>query len=65
MNDYEGILSSIVVVKENQGGQFLCAYFTAQGIVDKAALTQHLADTLTYYMVPSVLIQLDKLPLTN
>ena len=65
MNDYEGILSSIVVVKENQAGQFLCAYFTAQGIVDKAALTQHLADTLTYYMVPSVLIQLDKLPLTN
>lgn len=65
INAYRDILSSVVVVKENDGGQFLCAYFTAEKEIDQAALTQHLSETLTYYMVPSVFIQLDKLPLTN
>lgn len=65
MNDFKEIISSVVVVHEHASGQFLCGYFTAQGIVDKAALTRHLSAALTYYMVPGVLIQLDKLSLTN
>ena len=65
MNDFKEIISSVVVVHEHESGQFLCGYFTAQGVVDKAALSQHLSAALTYYMVPGVLIQLDKLPLTN
>ena len=50
INDDYGYIIQYRGGKRKPGGQFLCAYFTAQGIVDKAALTQHLA-TLTYYMV--------------
>lgn len=66
MNDYPTILRSVVLVKENpQAGQFLCGYFTASESVDKESLTKHMKRSLTHYMIPSVLIQLDSLPLTN
>lgn len=65
MNDYPQISRSVVVVKENpQSGQFLCGYFTATQQIDKNSLTEHMKRSLTYYMIPSVLIQLDALPLT-
>lgn len=66
MNDYPTVLRSVVLVKENpQAGQFLCGYFTASENVDKESLTKHMKRSLTHYMIPSVLIQLDALPLTN
>lgn len=66
MNDYPSVLRSVVLVKENpQAGQFLCGYFTASEEVDKESLTKHMKRSLTHYMIPSVLIQLDSLPLTN
>lgn len=66
MNDYHTVLRSVVLVKENpQAGQFLCGYFTASESVDKESLTKHMKRSLTHYMIPSVLIQLDSLPLTN
>lgn len=66
MNDYPAVLRSVVLVKENpQAGQFLCGYFTASESVDKESLTKHMKRSLTHYMIPSVLIQLDSLPLTN
>lgn len=66
MNDYPTVLRSVVLVKENkQAGQFLCGYFTASEGVDKESLTKHMKRSLTHYMIPSVLIQLDSLPLTN
>ena len=66
MNDYPSVLRSVVLVKENpQAGQFLCGYFTASEKVDKESLTEHMKRSLTHYMIPSVLIQLDALPLTN
>ncbi|MGN1467967.1 MAG: amino acid adenylation domain-containing protein [Ruminococcus sp.] len=66
MNDYPAVLRSVVLVKENpQAGQFLCGYFTASETVDKDKLTEHMKRSLTHYMIPSVLIQLDSIPLTN
>lgn len=66
MNDYPTVLRSVVLVKENpQAGQFLCGYFTASESVDKESLTKHMKRSLTHYMIPSVLIQLDALPLTS
>ncbi len=66
MNQYPSVVRSVVLVKENEkSGQFLCGYFTASEEVDKDKLTEHLKKSLTHYMVPSVLIQLEALPLTN
>ena len=65
MNDYPMVIQSVVLVKENaKAGQFLCGYFTASETVDKEKLTEHMKRSLTYYMIPSVLIQLDTFPLT-
>ena len=65
MNEYPGINASVVLVKENESGQFLCGYFTAAIAVEKQNLTSFLQKYLTPYMVPGVLIQLEELPLTN
>lgn len=66
MSEYPNIKRSVVAVRENPGaGQFLCGYFTASQLIDKARLTEHMKRSLTYYMIPSVLVQLDALPLTS
>lgn len=66
MNEYSTVLRSVVLVKENEkAGQFLCGYFTGSEAVNKDKLTEHMKKSLTHYMIPSVLIQLDSLPLNN
>ncbi len=64
MNNFDGVKSSIVVVKKNAAGDYLAGYFTAENKIDLAALRKHLAASLTSYMVPGVLMQLDAFPLT-
>ena len=64
MNAFPGIKTSIVVMKKNASEEFLAGYFTAGTAVDIRALQAHLAGTLTYYMVPGVLMQLEAFPLT-
>ena len=61
---YEGIRSTIVVVKEIGGMQHLCAYYTADKEVDNGSLRDFLAQSLTDYMVPDAYMQLEELPLT-
>lgn len=65
MNRYPTVKSSVVLVKEKDSIQFLCGYFVAQEQIEKQNLTCFLQKYLTPYMVPSVLIQLPELPLTN
>lgn len=65
INSYEGVKSSIVQVRGKDDSQFLCGFFTADHTVDINSLTAHLKSTLTHYMVPGVLVQLDKMPLTS
>ena len=64
LNNFDGVKSSIVVVKKNAAGDYLAGYFTAEKQIDIDALRQHLAASLTAYMVPGVLMQLDAFPLT-
>ncbi|MBB5336290.1 non-ribosomal peptide synthetase [Pectinatus brassicae] len=64
LNTFPQIKSSIVVMKNNDGEDFLAAYFTAAETIDKKDLTAHLAAALTHYMVPGVLVQLEEFPLT-
>lgn len=61
---YEGIKSAVVVIKQINATEQLCAYFTATGNIDTADLKAVLAKSLTQYMVPAVYMQLEKLPTT-
>jgi len=66
MNSYDCIKQSVVLLKgDEQQGQFLCGYFTASKVVDISDLTEHLKKSLTHYMVPSVFVQLEKMPMTG
>lgn len=64
INTYPEINSSKVVVRNNGSEDYLAGFFTADTHIDISALTAYLKEKLTYYMVPSVLMQLDAMPLT-
>ena len=64
INAYEGVRVSKVIVRNNGSEDYLAGYFTADREVDTADLTARLRETLTAYMVPGALMQLDEMPLT-
>lgn len=64
INAYPGVITSIVRACGEGTHQFLAAWFTASGQIEPSALQAEISKTLTHYMVPSVLIQLDAMPLT-
>ena len=73
IKEFEGIKSLAVVVKKIKGNDHLCAYFTVYDeykndeenySIDIDALKEHLNNKLTYYMVPTVYMELDKMPQT-
>ena len=65
LNSYPGISNSVILVKTNPtDGDYLAAYFVASKQVDKDDLTAHMSKSLTPYMIPKVMMQLEKIPLT-
>ncbi len=65
LNSYPSVKRSIILVKTNPvDGDYLAAYFVASTMIDKDDLTAHMAKSLTPYMIPKVMMQLDKFPLT-
>ncbi len=65
LNSYPTITRSYIMVKANPvDGDYLAAYFTASKEVDKDDLTKHMAKSLTPYMIPKFMMQIDKFPLT-
>ncbi len=73
IKEFEGIKSLAVVVKKIKGNDHLCAYFTVYDelktdegdySIDIGALKDHLSSKLTYYMVPTVYMELDEMPQT-
>ena len=65
ITSFDGVSRAIVLVKKSEAeGDYLCAYFTAAVHVDKDKLTSFISSRLTPYMVPKVMIQLEKMPLT-
>ena len=62
LNSYPGVKSSIVVVNHEEN--CLAAYFTADAKAEIDDVKRHLSAYLTTYMVPQVIMQLDKMPLT-
>jgi len=76
MSKYEAIKDVAVVVRSIKNNQHLCAYFTVHDeyldshrkdnefSIDIDDLKQSLSEKLTYYMVPTVYMQLDEMPQT-
>ncbi|MBQ4254786.1 MAG: amino acid adenylation domain-containing protein, partial [Bacilli bacterium] len=65
LNSYPNVSRSIILVKTNPtDGDYLAAYFTATKEIDKDDLTAHMAKSLTPYMIPKAMMQLEKFPLT-
>ena len=64
INEYTDIKHSTVVVKEVNGGEHLCAYFTASNKINTNELKTYLKDKLTSYMIPTFFMQLDQIPKT-
>jgi amino acid adenylation domain-containing protein len=64
INTFHGIITSVVVIKNLQGIEHLCAYFTAKTEIEIDKLKQHLKRGLTAYMVPAAYMQLEQLPTT-
>ena len=73
IKEFEGIKSLAVALKDIKGNDHLCAYFTVydefkkegqEFSIDIDALKEHLNEKLTYYMVPTVYMELDEIPQT-
>ncbi len=64
INTFDSVKSSFVMVKSSSSGQYLVAYYTADKHIFTEDLKKYLTASLTEYMVPSVLIQIDTFPLT-
>ena len=64
MNSFAGIKRSIVLVKGEGDGKFLCGYYVSEQPADEAALIRHMKETLTGYMIPGVFVHLTELPMT-
>ncbi len=64
IGQYPDIRQAVVVIKEINNADHLCAYYTANGEIDSDDLKEFLKDRLTNYMVPTVFVQLDEMPQT-
>ena len=61
---YPNIRQAVVVIKEINNNDHLCAYYVADENIDSDDLKEFLKDHLTRYMVPTVFMQLDEMPQT-
>ena len=64
ISKYENIILSKVMVKEVNGIEHLCAYYTASNEISTSELVEYLSQILPDYMIPSYFTQLDTFPKT-
>lgn len=64
LSSYPDILSCCVEVRKIGTVEHLCAYYKASTDIDIEALKAYLSGSLTEYMVPTVYMALDQIPLT-
>ena len=64
LQSYDGISQSVVVTKSRESGdKYLVGYYVAEKKLDKNNILSYLHNKLPEYMVPSILVYLDKIPL--
>lgn len=55
----------VIDLEDELGTKYLCAYLVGRAEIDIESVKAHLSQQLPYYMVPSQLIRLDKMPVTS
>ena len=65
INAVPDVLTSIVIMTGEENNKFLAGYYTASRELAPEELKEAISKTLTPYMVPGVLMQLDAMPLTQ
>ncbi|MBR4501085.1 MAG: amino acid adenylation domain-containing protein [Clostridia bacterium] len=65
INAVPGVMTSIVVMTGEENNKFLAGYYTAGREISPDEMKAEISKTLTPYMVPGVLMQLDAMPLTQ
>ncbi len=65
IQEYTGITQAKVIVRNNGTEDFLAGFFIADRQISLDDLTAFLKKKLTYYMVPTALMQLDRMPMTT
>ncbi|UCH95452.1 MAG: amino acid adenylation domain-containing protein, partial [Candidatus Aminicenantes bacterium] len=61
---YKEIEEGIVIVKENNGNKYLCAYYVSNCEIDREELRKYLLRELPEYMLPSYFVPLAEIPLS-
>lgn len=64
INSFKGITQSKVIVRSNASEDYLVGFYTADHTINQEELNAHMKASLTYYMVPDVMMQLESMPLT-
>ncbi|MBO5575368.1 MAG: amino acid adenylation domain-containing protein [Ruminococcus sp.] len=65
IREYDGITDASVIAAElPSGGKAVVAYVVSPGKVDASALGRFISEELPSYMVPSVTMQIDSIPIT-
>ncbi|MBC8756557.1 amino acid adenylation domain-containing protein [Kordia sp. YSTF-M3] len=59
-----GIKQTCVLAKEKNSNKYLVGYYVSDGTVTKKELLAHISIQLPDYMVPSILVEMEKFPLT-
>ncbi|MDD9337855.1 MAG: amino acid adenylation domain-containing protein [Rickettsiaceae bacterium] len=69
LSSYEGITQSVVLAKEQQGvgelgSKYLAGYYVSESKLNEEAILNYLQARLLEYMIPAILVHLERLPLT-
>jgi amino acid adenylation domain-containing protein/non-ribosomal peptide synthase protein (TIGR01720 family) len=66
LQSHEAIKEAVVVTKEGKdGSKYLCGYIIAQEELNVTEIKAYLAKELPEYMIPTYIIQMEKIPLTS
>jgi aryl carrier-like protein len=66
LGQHPAVKKSVILVKtDKNGNDCLCGYVVLKMEISSDELKDHVRQILPYYMVPSVIVQLDELPLTE
>ncbi len=64
--EYNNIKQAAVVVKsDNDNNQYLCAFFSTYNDISESDLKKYLRFKLPQYMVPSIFVHTEKMPVNN
>lgn len=64
INSYQNIKQSVTVVKQDEAGdEYLASYFIASEKINIDDLNAHIRKSLTEYMIPTSIMQLDSFPM--